>query len=87
VNLPVESVQLAGRAVPRRVMLGIYGFPGLARAARGLPNAALPDGLHEVKASGGLPFPRGRPVAHAGAAVIARSTKGMRMDLYGVQVC
>jgi hypothetical protein len=48
VNLLVESVRLAGRAVPRRVMLGIYGFPKLARAVGGLLNAALSDRLNET---------------------------------------
>ncbi len=39
--------------VPRRAVLGVYGFPRLARALRALLNAAVPAGLSEVSVVAG----------------------------------
>lgn len=52
-NLLVEAVQLAARAVPARLALGVYGFPRLAGAVRGLLNLALPGGFQQVRVTGG----------------------------------
>jgi FkbM family methyltransferase len=50
------SVELFGRAaslVPRRLSMGLYRMPTVARAIRSLLNAALPGGIQQVKVVSG----------------------------------
>jgi FkbM family methyltransferase len=47
-RVPPDIIPLILRLLPHRVLLGIYRFPKVARAARMMMNAVIPSGFREV---------------------------------------